>query len=237
MSTSNLPFKNIKFVLDDSIISNLKSAEERRRAAFVKNTTSSNQGGGGDQGDGGDQGGGGDQANKVPLNLPPGAAGDEAAMKAAGDAYFRVNGGETSKCSRYTYHIAYYYLQTLKTKQSPSGKYTGGHGNANDKEYRDNLVKLGYKMTPLGILSKKDLLSTIANIKTVGTIINYRSTIKAGGSNYNYYYYGHTQIYTNGVLATSKGTKWASSWGWNYYKNMVYSSIESDKWESYLFTL
>jgi hypothetical protein len=56
--------KNIKFVLDDSILSNLKSAEEERRAMFVKNTTSGNnysnnedQGGGG--GGGGDQGGGG----------------------------------------------------------------------------------------------------------------------------------------------------------------------------------
>jgi len=37
MSTSNLLFKNIQFVLDDNVLSSLKSDEERRRAMFVKN--------------------------------------------------------------------------------------------------------------------------------------------------------------------------------------------------------
>jgi hypothetical protein len=172
----------------------------------------------------------------APLTIPAGAAGNTVALKAAGDSVFNTNGGKRSRCAQYTYHIAYYYTQVALKGSTPSGQFIGPHGNANDKIYRDNLIKLGYKMTDLGVMTKQQLINYISQIKTVGTIINYRSTVGVGGNNYANIY-GHTQIYTGGILNTSHQSKWASSFGYNYDSSFVYGSKPSNSWEAFLFTL
>jgi len=178
-----------------------------------------------------------EQGGGVPPDLG-GDGGNASAIKQSGDAIFE-GGGKKSYCALYTYSIAKGYTDALKGI-SPTGQLYRGKGNANDKIYRDNLIALGYKMTELGTLTKENLKKYIDQINTIGTIINYRSTVSTGaqGSTDNYaYVYGHTQIYTGGVLETSNGSKWASSYGNNYGGGFVYSSKNSNSWEAYLFTL
>ena len=170
-----------------------------------------------------------------PLILPAGAAGNAAAIQSAGNSVFDKNGGTKSRCAQYSYHIGYYYTQALKGI-TPVGSWIGAHGNAGDALYRENLQKLGYKMTPLGVISKDKIKQYINGINTIGTIVNYKSTVNTGGNNYATIY-GHTQIYTGGLLKTSNGCKWASSFGSNYNSSFVYGGKNSDSWECYLFTL
>jgi hypothetical protein len=191
--------------------------------------------------------------------------GNADAMKLAGDALFDRHGGCKSRCSQGTYAIARGYTMALNG-QSPDGRFgiggTGdcwnaptnrgcscksggsgtGAGNAGDKVYRQNLVALGYTMTDLGTMTKSDLIKYISEIKTIGVIINYRSTVRVAKENDKNYAntYGHTQIYTGGVLNSSIRNKtksnWASSFGHNYGLPFVYNSANSDSWETYLFT-
>ena len=93
-------------------------------------------------------------------------------------------------------------------------------------------------MTSLGVLTKVDLQKQIDSISSIGTIINYRSTVPVGGNNYANIY-GHTQIYTGGVLNSSGKSNWASSFGNNYGTSQVYANTFSkvNSWEAYLFTL
>jgi hypothetical protein len=191
-----------------------------------------------------------------PGGIPPtGVAGNPTAMQLAGDTLYGAIGGEDRKCAIYTYSIAKNYVNAIKGGQIYASL-TGGQGNAGDTSYRNNLVKLGYTMTSLGVLTKADLQKQISSISSIGTIINYRSTVvpdPSGGSTIkncaqtNYVYcYGHTQIYTGGVLTKggrynggSNGTKWASSWANNYNSAQVYYNKYSfvDAWEAYVFTL
>lgn len=170
-------------------------------------------------------------------SAPPNLSPKEQAIKIAGDTVYEVQGQIPQKCAQLTYHIAYYYKEVQKGLK-PSGKYLGRHGNANQQEYRDNIVKLGYKMAYLGVLTKKDLVARLNAINTVGTIVCYRSITKEGLNSKQEiaYTYGHTCIYTNGVLALSKKSKWAASFGNNYGGPFVYGSVPSNQWEYYLFT-
>jgi hypothetical protein len=210
-----------------------------------------------------------DRANAIPTTLPPGAPpgppppgiplitgpGDPNAIRAAGNATFSLDGGHSGRCAQGTYAIARGYTNALKGI-TPDGKFgvngVGtkwdapelnyiGAGNANTKMYRDNLVALGYTMYPKGNLTKQQVKDLIASINTIGWIVNYRSTVPT--SNVNAYLYGHTQIYTGGVLTVggkygigSNGSMWASSWADNYSVSFVYGSEGSDSWETYVFT-
>lgn len=158
------------------------------------------------------------------------------AIKVAGDAVYSAQGQIKARCAQFTYHIAYYYK--LAQQGIPStGTYVGAHGNANQKVYRDNIVKLGYKMIYKGILTKKELVKELNSINTVGTIVCYKSTTNKGFSENQMiaYDYGHTCIYTGGVLGLSKGSNWAASFGNNYGGPFVYGGIPSDSWEYYIF--
>jgi len=175
----------------------------------------------------------------------PGVQGNTDAMKIAGDTVFSTHGEKPSVCAGYTYNIAYNYTEVLKGK-SPVKSWLSSGGDANEQDYRDALVKLGYKMTSLGVLTRAQLDDYINKIKEVGTIINYRSTEPVSnirGDNFAYIF-GHTQIYTGAVLATSDKIVWASSYGNNYNGPMVYPSKKAlstgkkvDSWETYVFTL
>ena len=177
----------------------------------------------------------------TPAPIVDGGKGNKDAMKLAGDAVFNKNGEVKSYCARYTYAIARNYIAATKGK-TPDGKLglNGkkiGVGHAGNLIYRRNLTSLGYNVNYLGVISKKRLIQIINDVKDIGTIINYRSTKDVGGSD-NYWKYGHTQIYTGGVLDTSRGSVWASSKGDNYNKGMVYENkVSSDSWECYIFTL
>ena len=108
-------------------------------------------------------------------------------------------------------------------------------GNAGDASYRANLVKLGYVQFDGGITTKAQIINVINTTKwNVGDIINYRSIISVGGNNYANIY-GHTQIYTGGVLKTSNNSPWASSFGNNYGVGFVYGRANSDQWEYFIF--
>jgi len=178
----------------------------------------------------------------TPAPIVDGGKGNKDAMKLAGDTVFNKNGEVIKYCARYTYAIARNYIAATKGK-TPDGK-LGLNGNSNigvrhagDLIYRKNLTSLGYNVNYLGVISKKRLIQIINDVKDIGTIINYRSTKDVGGSD-NYWKYGHTQIYTGGVLDTSRGSVWASSKGNNYNKGMVYeNTVPSDSWECYIFTL
>lgn len=170
-------------------------------------------------------------------SIPAGAGGNAQAMKIAGDAIFGRNGGAKGLCALYTFSIARAYNEALVG--APSEQLSRGRGNANDESYRNNLIKLGYNMTSLGVVTKNQLIATIENTKwNIGDIVNYRSITPTGeeGSTSNYAYrYGHTQIYTGGVLNSSKGSKWASSFGSNYGTGFVYGSRNSKQWELFVF--
>lgn len=167
-----------------------------------------------------------------------GREGNAEAMKIAGDAIFGRNGQEVGLCAGYTFNIARAYNEVLKG-QSPKTALIPSGGNANQQEYRNSITGLGWTLVRSGTLTKNELITLINNTKwNIGDIINYRSVTPTGanGSKANYsYVYGHTQIYTGGVLKTSGGSNWASSMGANYGCGFVYGSRNSDKWEYYIF--
>ncbi len=172
--------------------------------------------------------------------IPQGLKGNEGAMETAMNAVFGKNKGIISRCAQYTYHIAYWYKQALAGGQV-SGDFIGGHGNAGDEIYRKNLVKLGYTMYELGVMTKSELIAKIINNTwNIGDIVNYRSLVPTGDNNYPYIY-GHTQIYTGGIsnqVAPSKSrrqSKWAASFSNNYGSSMVYGGKDSNKWVGYIF--
>lgn len=184
----------------------------------------------------------------IPLaNIPSTSGGNANWMKQAGNAVFTVNKGVDSYCARYTYAIARGYTM-LSRKNSPDGKLglngTGtGVGNANDEIYRKNLIALGYKMYPLGTLTKQQLIDKINGTWGIGDIINYRSLTPIPNSPHSSTY-GHTQIYTGNSLdiggrggGGSNNIPWASSWANNYGLSFVYNRSISDSWEVYIFKL
>ncbi len=181
-----------------------------------------------------------DSTNTAPP--PASGKGDANAMKIAGNAVFGKNGGVSSRCASYTYNIAKAYKEAIERK-IPNGILIPAGGNANDAVYRRNLVALGYDVYPQGTLTKAQLIERISKVTDIGTIINYRSLIPTGGNNYAYIY-GHTQIYTGGVISNTAPystnttqTNWASSWSNNYgaTNGLVYNNKASDQWECYIF--
>jgi hypothetical protein len=164
-----------------------------------------------------------------PIIPPIGMKGNPASMKAAGSLLFQKNGGKKGLCALYTYSIARNYIEHLKNG-SCSGSLYGGKGNANDANYRNNLVRLGYSVTPRQVVKKSTLRNIIRTTQwTIGDIINYRCLCNVDGWADTY---GHTQIYHDGLLANSK---WASSFANNYNSELVYSSGENCDWEYFIF--
>jgi hypothetical protein len=167
------------------------------------------------------------------ISIPPGKEGNAEAMRIAGNAIFDKNGNEKSTCAKYTYSIAAAYSQAL-SDSVPSGDLKEGKGNADDALYRQSLVALGYKSYTIN-LNYKELQNLIKTGGTtgawqIGDIINYRAIDPIPSiynpKNQNAYEYGHTQIYTGGVItstrASSNGIPWASSYANNYGFSMVY---------------
>jgi hypothetical protein len=159
-----------------------------------------------------------------PVFIPPGQRGSAEAMRLAGNAIFDQNGNVEGVCARYTYSIASTYSQVLAGKAS-SGTLTTAGGNARDLSYRIRLVALGYKQYDIGTISLADLTNLINKGPwEIGDIINYRATSPVEGGAY---IYGHTQIYTGGVITSgggaSNGVPWASSLANNYGTGRVYS--------------
>ena len=172
-----------------------------------------------------------------PSAIPPGLAGDTRAMLIAGNAIFGNNPEEKGVCASYTYNLARAYTEALNNK-APSGTLVGSGGNANDLGYRLSLERLGYKQYNIGTISQADLINIINNGGgsgpwQAGDIINYRSVIPSS-THPNAYQYGHTQIYTGGILNGSNGVPWASSKIANYGTGMVYSSLPGP-FEVYVF--
>jgi hypothetical protein len=159
-----------------------------------------------------------------PVFIPPGQRGSAEAMKLAGNAIFDQNGNIEGVCARYTYSIASAYSKVLAGKAA-SGTLTTAGGNARDLGYRIQLVALGYKQYDIGTINLASLTNLINKGPwEIGDIINYRATSPVEGGAY---VYGHTQIYTGGVIASgrgaSNGVPWASSLANNYGTGRVYS--------------
>ena len=159
-----------------------------------------------------------------PVFIPPGQRGSAEAMKLAGNAIFDQNGNVEGVCARYTYSIASAYSKVLAGKAA-SGTLTTAGGNARDLGYRIQLVALGYKQYDIGTINLASLTNLINKGPwEIGDIINYRATSPVEGGAY---VYGHTQIYTGGVIASgrgaSNGVPWASSLANNYGTGRVYS--------------
>jgi hypothetical protein len=165
--------------------------------------------------------------NTNPIVVPPGQRGNAEAMRLAGNAIFGQNGNASGLCARYTYSIAAAYNQIVAGKTA-SGTLTAAGGNAGNIGYRARLVALGYKQYSVGTMNLADLTSLIktggsGGAWQIGDIINYRATTPVEGGAYQY---GHTQIYTGGVITSgggSNGVPWASSLVNNYGTGRVYS--------------
>jgi len=157
------------------------------------------------------------------------------AMKQAGNATYEKNGETPGKCARYSYTIAYHYSNLLKGKTTNNiGSAVAAGGNAKDEAYRNNLKKLGWKEYSQGKVTKTALANSIKTTNwEVGDIIIYwAANPNAGGSSHKY---GHTQIYTGGILNKSASHPWATSNATNYKTQFVYNSINSDDWYYYIF--
>lgn len=134
------------------------------------------------------------------------------------------------RCSRYTYNLAYAYVNALKNKTLPKGAQQSAGGNANDAGYRANLVKLGYKMTDSGTVSKKDLSALLSgNNFNVGDIVTYWATT---GDNSNAKY-GHTQIFQKEYI--TKGYKWMTDNKNNYKSGFVYGGKPQTSYRLFIF--
>jgi peptidyl-prolyl cis-trans isomerase SurA len=85
-----------------------------------------------------------------------------------------------------------------------------------------------------GKVTKTALANSIKTTNwEVGDIIIYwAANPNAGGSSHKY---GHTQIYTGGILNKSASHPWATSNATNYKTQFVYNSIKSDDWYYYIF--
>ena len=257
------PKKGVDKKVFDSIISIIESAQSEDTKAATEQAKQIIQQGGGAGTTVPQQGGGAgttvpQQGGGAGTTVPPKSKLDNApAMKQAGNAVFK-SGGVDSLCARYTYNIAKDYINAAKSNPV-TGLTTLSGGNAGDASYRAQLVALGYTMNSLGTLTKQQLINQINSDNwNVGDIINYRAinpinpNLKhcAPGrccrdccAKPNYAYcYGHTQIYTGRSIdiggkrgGGSNNTPWASSWADNYGVSFVYSRIESDAWEVYIF--
>jgi hypothetical protein len=159
-----------------------------------------------------------------PVFIPPGQRGNAEAMRLAGNAIFDQNGNVESLCARYTYSIASTYSQVLAGKAA-YGTLTPAGGNAGDLSYRLQLTSLGYQQYNIGTISLSNLSSLITKGPwEIGDIITYKATTPVEGGAY---LYGHTQIYTGGVITSGRGSSsgipWASSLANNYGTSVVYS--------------
>jgi hypothetical protein len=162
----------------------------------------------------------------LPLNHPSYLNGDDRSICMAVNKILRDSDrGTKSMCARYTYSLARCFTEARKGK--PQDKLSeiaiGISGHANTLTYRNNLIKLGYKLT-VGVsnLSRATLQYRLENDPfNIGDVVIYWSSNPVKGNNSNPYVYGHTQIYTGGVR----------------YDPFIKSNIKDDlkpEWSSFL---
>ena len=168
-------------------------------------------------------------------NVPANGADTQNSVNALVEATNSVFGSPLSpedhgRCSRYTYNLAYNYVQALKNKPLSNGASKSAGGNAKDAGYRANLVKLGYKMTDSGTVTKKDLTALLSSDSfNVGDVVTYWATT-GDASNAKY---GHTQMFQKGYI--TKGFKWMTDNKNNYKSGFVYGGKPQTSYRLFIF--
>jgi hypothetical protein len=152
-------------------------------------------------------------------------------------------GFDTGKCARWTYNLAYQYVNALRNKETPNGASFAANGNANaDRDnpkfagYWRSLEILGYKITVNTTYSKETLLKVLKSTDfDVGDVVVYWGVDATKGlSSYDY---GHTQFFTGGINQNYKksaiGTKGESPNAGTYKDTWTASNWDSDAYNNY----
>ena len=152
-------------------------------------------------------------------------------------------GFDTGKCARWTYNLAYQYVNALRNKETPNGASFAANGNANaDRDnpkfagYWRSLEILGYKITVNTTYPKETLLKVLKSTDfDVGDVVVYWGVDKAPGL--SSYVYGHTQFFTGGINQNYKksaiGTKGESPGAGTYKDTWTASNWDSDAYNNY----
>ena len=138
-------------------------------------------------------------------------------------------------CARWTFNLAYNYIQALNKKPLSKGATIAAGGNADSPGYWSSLVKIGYAQhVAAKNISKTEIISLLnGKIQfNLGDVVAYWSNDKPDGT-YKY----HTQIYIgmNQIKEiTKKPQLYPTKSGWatdnysNYSREFVYRSFPND---------
>jgi hypothetical protein len=137
------------------------------------------------------------------------------------------HGQSKGKCARFTYNHAYNYVNALRNKSVNGGAPLSAGGNAKDKIYHNNLIKLGWIQVYTAEVSKSQISAELDKDYEIGDIICYCGL---DGSSSSYARYGHTQMFTGGIPSISGGYKWSTDNATNYRSTFVYGSRPCEQW-------
>jgi hypothetical protein len=154
---------------------------------------------------------------------------EEAKAKESRDAIFSAHQGVNSMCARYTYNMAYYFMNG---KMQP--QFTGS-GNMGESSYYNGITNLGYtKVIDKQHLSKENVkIELSTSTFPPGSVVCYKGETAPSYGKDSHYVYGHTQFYVGG--SRNKGTSFPSSQPDNYGQAFVYDERPCDQWEYKVF--
>jgi len=171
--------------------------------------------------------------NPVPTAIEPLSSIRRTAIEKSFNSTFNALGETKGACARWSYNLANNYVRSLRG-QSPITTSIPAGGNANqNKEFYNNLVKLGYTKTVAYKNVDKQTVSQLVNGNNItwalGDVVTYYAN--DGDRQLSHVKYGHAQIYV-GDLTSSK---WASSVKNNYGNSFIYNSRNSNCWDVIIF--
>ncbi len=160
-------------------------------------------------------------------------------VKKAIDASFS-KGELKGKCARGTYNHAVNLTRLQKNQNANLGMNIQAGGNANNSDYWNKLVALGYTQYNVGNdLTRPQLLDTINNgfegpngnrqPWVEGDIVVYWSN--DGDPKGSYRQFGHTQMYIGDI----NKSKWTTDNVNNYNTGFVYKSVAANNWNLLIF--
>lgn len=164
------------------------------------------------------------------------------AMTKSYNAVFKNFGQTVGMCGQWTYNLAVNYVRVIRNNNNIPQKKLAAGGNAKqNREYWNNLIKLGYTQTRVGSnISKSELANLIKTTPwNYGDVIVYYAN--DGIAAESHVKYGHTQIYIGnitGIRSISKNKNdslWATSVSNNYGATFTYGNRDSNCWDFYIF--
>lgn len=152
------------------------------------------------------------------------------AMQSAYNGVFGRDGSVSGMCAQWSYNLAVNYVSFLRGGKLKNPKLAAG-GNANmNKQFYNNLKKLGYTETKSTGLTKAQLNQKLSSIQWgYGDVFTYYAN--DGDPNATHVKYGHAQVYVGSINSVG----WTTSTANNYGTSNVYRRRNSDNWDCHVF--